>query len=206
MKKNFAVYPNPYIAIDHDGYPAGACPADGPEHVGMTVRKWVGATLDSAETMLLERLTKEERQYRDARQQTRFKFHFEEPTQIPNTEYYKDRIQTRELIAADRETHVMAGGKPDEFREPIAVLQASKAAALKQWSAERGPGATPEHINVLDQLMSRLTVNPAQDMPGFALTLPAPPLPPPPEPPMEAMPVPVTEPSTPSSKKAARGG
>lgn len=147
-KKFLLVYPNPFIAIDHDGMPAGACPCDMPEHVGMTSRQWVAAELDPQGTVLLEKLSAEELRYRDARQQTRFKFAFGEPTKLPITEYYKDRLRSTELLAADKDTAHAAGL---EFIAPADALAKSKAAALKKWAALHGPGEKPEGIDLLDK-------------------------------------------------------
>lgn len=146
--KTLSVYPNPYIAVDHEGYPAGACPCDMPEHVGMTTRKWVGAELDIDQTQLLEQLSAEERLYRNPRQRTRFKFELGEPTSLPVTHYYIDRIRGGELIAANADTARLGGV---EFVEPRKALAASKKAACAKWEAENGPGTKPEHIDALDQ-------------------------------------------------------
>jgi hypothetical protein len=154
-KKTFKVYPNPYVYIDHDGYPAGACPCDMPEHVGMTSRRFVGAKLDSEETRLLEKLSKEESRYRDARQQTRFAFDFSEPTTLPVTEYYRDRLNSSELIAADAETHKQTSIVGD-FVSPKDALAKAKAAAVKRWAAERGDAEKPEGIDSLDAAIAAI--------------------------------------------------
>lgn len=163
-KKTLLVYPNPFVHMDHDGYPAGACPCDMPEHVGMTTRKWVGAELDKGGTFLLEKLSKEELHYRDARQQTRFKFNFAEPTLLPVTEYYKDRlaglnILDQEILPANEETARIAGVK---FVDPKAALAKAKAAATARWAAETGTDEEPEGIGVLDAAIAKLGAAPTQ--------------------------------------------
>ena len=156
-KKMFRVYPNPFLSLDHDGYPASACPCDMLEHVGMTVRKWVGAKLDPANTMLLEKLSVEEARYRDPRQQTRFAFDFSQPTEILVTEYYRDRIRSNEIFCADLETYKLAGiGKVEDFIKPEEALKKAKAAALKQWAAERGSDEKPEGVDSLDDAIGAL--------------------------------------------------
>jgi hypothetical protein len=152
-KKFLYVYPNPFIHIDHDGVPAGACQCDMPEHVGMTTRKWVGAELDPEGTKLLEKLSSEELRYRDARQQTRFKFDFSAPTMLPITEYYKDRLRHGEILPADKSTATLGGL---EFVPPIEALAKSKAAALKKWEAMAGPGEKPEFIDSLDAAITTI--------------------------------------------------
>lgn len=155
MPKIFKVYPNPFIHLDHDGYPAGACHCDQVHHVGMTTRRFVGATLDSEQTMLLEKLSKEELQYRNARQQTRFKFTFDEPTTLPVTDYYRDRLRDGEIFAADQETwKLMEASGP--FVSPRDALAKSKEAAISRWRAETGSSGRPDGIDVLDQSIAAL--------------------------------------------------
>lgn len=161
-KKFFYAYPNPFIHLDHDGYPAGVCPCDMPEHVGMLVRKWVGASLDHENTFLTEKLSQEERRYRDPRQQTRFKFNLAEPTMLPVTEYYRDRFRGREILPADAATARLAGVP---FVDPIEALRAEKVAAIARWRAENGPDETPEGIGHLDVAIASLGA-PAQPSGG----------------------------------------
>lgn len=157
-KKFLLVYPNPFLHVDHDGYPNCACPCDMPEHTGMTVRRFVGAKFDQTNTFLLETLTEEELLYRNARQQTRFAFEFAEPTKLPVTEYYKDRVRGGELIAAD-ETTARIGGVA--YVEPKQVLADAKAHALKHWAALHGPDEEPELIDAHDKAIEALGVKPA---------------------------------------------
>jgi len=166
-KKFLLVYPNPFIALDHDGMPAGACQCDMAEHVGMTVRKWVGAELDAAGTFLLEKLSAEELRYRDARQQTRFKFDFSAPTMLPVTEYYKDRLRGSEILCADKASAKLGGL---EFVAPIEALAKSKADAAKKWIAMHGPGETADGIDSLDAAIAAIGGAPASEMRPLAKT------------------------------------
>lgn len=160
-KKHLFVYPNPFIHLDHDGYPAGACPCDMLEHVSETVRKFVGASLDGKNTFLLEKLSIEEAQYRNARQQTRFVFDLSAPTMLPVTEYYKDRLRAGEILPADERTAIIAGVK---YVHPREALRAAKEAALKQWRAEN-PTEDPEGIDSLDGELAKLEPAPAKTEP-----------------------------------------
>lgn len=148
MAKFFLVYPNPFIHMDHDGYPAGVCHCDLLEHVG-NVRKWVGARLDQDQTTPLEKLSKEETGYRFARQQTRFSFDFSEPTRVPVTEYYRDRLRGGEILPADAATHKLAGLEGD-FVPARQALAKAKEEALKLWRANYGPDERPALIDALD--------------------------------------------------------
>jgi hypothetical protein len=161
-KKFLLAYPNPFIHLDHDGYPAGACPCDMPEHVGMTTRRWVGAELDPAATMLLEKLTEEERRYRDARQQTRFLFTFSEPTKLPVTEYYKDRLRHGEILPADADSARLGG---IDFMPPAQALAQAKTDACAKWVALMGPGEKPELVDALDSAIASIGTTAAPPAP-----------------------------------------
>lgn len=214
MPKTLSVYPNPFIHLDHDGYPAGVCPCDMVEHVGMTRRAWVGARIDPDQTFMLEKLTEEERRYRDARQQTRFKFDFSEPTTVLMTEYYKDRLRAREIIPADLETHISAGLLHQDYLPPAQVLELSKAASLKQWKAEHGPDTTPEFLSALDSAIAVLGAPPAPPAPlGDVPPVVTPPVvtdapeTPPASPPAPPPPPPETNPNPapPTGRKGSKG-
>jgi hypothetical protein len=167
-KKFLFVYPNPFIHLDHDGYPAGACPCDMPEHVGMTTRRLVGAEFDPDGTFLLEKLSQEESRYRDARQQTRFKFDFTAPTMLPVTEYYKDRLRHGEILPADAATAALGGIK---FVPAAEALAKSKAEAAAKWIAMMGPGEKPDGIDSLDKDIAAMGAQPApQPMPRMTET------------------------------------
>lgn len=142
-KRQFLVYPNPFIHLDHDGYPAGATPCDRLEHVGITTRKWVGAELDAEQTKPIEQF--EPGDLRTPRQITRFRFHFAEPTALPTTPYYADRIRDGELIAADEATARYVGVK---FRSPADALAAAKDKAIADWQAREGEA--PPNVDAFD--------------------------------------------------------
>lgn len=64
-----------------------------------------------------------------------------EPEVIPNTAYYRDRLRSRELIAADADTAKAAG---IEFVEPAVVLAEERAKAVAAFDAAHGAGAFDE--------------------------------------------------------------
>ncbi len=143
--KRILVYPNPYMHLDHDGYPAGATPTDRMEHVGETVRSWVGAKLDQDQTFHTENLSSDEQAFRFPRQQTRFKFELSTPTELPVTQYYRDRIRDGELFVADEASAKECGFA---FTDPKKALHAAKAAAIASWKASYGE--LPEFVDALD--------------------------------------------------------
>lgn len=211
MPKTLSVYPNPFLHLDHDGYPAGVCPCDMVEHVGMTRRVWVGARIDPDQTFMLEKLTEEERRYRDARQQTRFKFEFSEPTTVLLTEYYKDRLRAHEIIPANIEAHMDAGMLRKDYLPPAEALAKAKAACLKQWAAETGSDEKPKFVDVLDSAIAALGAPPTP--PGDAPPVVTPPVvlsaseTPPAPPPAPVLPLPETNPNPapPTGRKGSKG-
>jgi hypothetical protein len=129
------VYPNPYVHLDHEGRPAGACPAD-PAHQPDR-RAWVGATLDREKTVMTDEPAPGER--RSPTQVTVFAFRAE-VVELPDTPYYLDRIRDGELFAADARTASMVG---IPFVDPAALLRRARERAEGAWRAlyeETPPG------------------------------------------------------------------
>ncbi len=143
--KRLSVFPNPYLALDHDGYPAGACQTDRMEHVGETVRSWVGAAIDEKQTFHTEKLSTFEQAFRFPTQQTRFRFDLVNPTMLPVTQYYRDRVRDGELIPADAVTAKLC---EVPFVEPREALAKAKAAAIADWRARYQEA--PELVDALD--------------------------------------------------------
>lgn len=136
------VVANPYHALDAQGRPAGAVPLD-PTRASGSVR-YIGATL--AATVLerwggkdrLGRPTFDPRGY--GRQDTTWSFS-DEPVEIEDTPYHRQRLASRELFAADEATHatVFRGRVP--FVPPADALAVAKADAAAAF--ERETGAPP---------------------------------------------------------------
>jgi hypothetical protein len=148
MQETLLVLPNPYVFIDGDGEPQGACPADGPNHA-RGKRMWIGAKLDTARTKHLpdyEDRPKTRRGGKDVAwsgdsrprpQTTKFVFSAK-PVEIPETPHYLDRIRCGELVAADEATFAKAFGGRAKFRAPEAVLAEKRARAFDDFKAAYG--------------------------------------------------------------------
>lgn len=121
------VLANPWLHLDHEGQPAGACPCDPDEHT--PERRFVGAKLQAK---LLREADLEKRQL--ARH--RITFAFDESAQdVPNTAYYRATVNSGELIAADPATAKLCGFRAESFRDPQAVLAEARAAAFDNFKA-----------------------------------------------------------------------
>lgn len=135
--KTLSVLPNPWAAIDHQGRPSGVVLCDPVEHVptrGDEPRRFVGATM--AARMLREFPPGDPR---SNEQDTTWTF-VTEPVALPNTGYYRERIRSGELIAADSKTSRVAGQK--NFVPPATALADARTAAIANWERDVGtPGA-----------------------------------------------------------------
>lgn len=125
-----SVYAVPYIALDHEGRPAGAFPHE-PQFLGglpadVAVRhvgavRTVGKELRKAQGNLT------------AHHEHLFDFgDAPEPVLVENTDYYRRAIKQRELIAADVESWIAAGCERQTFVDPrLALLWARDGAQAK---------------------------------------------------------------------------
>jgi hypothetical protein len=129
------VYPNPYVHLDHEGRPAGACPVD-PAHQPDR-RAWVGASLDREKTVITDEPQAGER--RSPTQVTVFAFACE-VQELPASAYYLDRLRDGELIAADAATARMAGVA---FIPPRTALACARERAELAWRALYGDEPAP---------------------------------------------------------------
>jgi hypothetical protein len=130
MVRTLRVYVNPYVHLDHEGRPCGACPVD-PAHIADR-REWVGAWLDVERTRITSEPAKGE--VRAHTQQTVFAFS-QDVQELPLTHGYLDRVRTGELLAADPSTAQAAGVR---FIEPAHALEAARKAAVARWHALYG--------------------------------------------------------------------
>ena len=129
------VRPNPWIYIDHRGRPAGRVAVEQPK--GHYDPRTVGSRIGSANlvakavgnSMLAHDVHDIEIEY-DA-----------DPVVVANTPYYRRRIMSGELIAADRDAFTAAGGRPKDFEEHVKHVADKKAAAIAQFELENGEGA-----------------------------------------------------------------
>jgi hypothetical protein len=148
MQETLLVLPNPYVFIDGDGEPQGACPADGPNHA-RGKRMWIGAKIDPARTKHLpdyEDRPKTRRGGKDVAwsgdsrprpQTTKFVF-AAKPVEIPKTPHYLDRIRGGELVAADEATHAKAFGGRVKYLAPDIALADARRAAFDEFKAAHG--------------------------------------------------------------------
>lgn len=130
-----SVFANPWTYIDEHGRPVGVCMVDVNQHVAE--RRWVGARvgaelLEKAQVEVVRGRTHETRS-------ARHKLHIEyatEPEEVPNTAYYRERVRTGDLFAADAKTALVSGLLAFT---PVAAAEAkARETALAQWAAENG--------------------------------------------------------------------
>jgi hypothetical protein len=140
---NFKVLPNPWAAIDEKARPCGRVSMDQDEH-NPQGGKFIGAKLVAIEVS--PKKWRKIGRYIETTQEARYDrtWTFSTvPVEIPSTRgaptgYYCDRIKRGELIAADPAC-AAAVGVP--FRDPAAVIAASKAARRAEFDAQHGSGA-----------------------------------------------------------------
>lgn len=132
------------VTIDHRGVPCGVCPLDIYEHTpnaypGMGV----GAAVHPTKTVVTQELHPQDN-LRSARQTTVWEFlgvdaedtelpkllAAKDPIEIPCTNYYVQRLQHGELIAADEKTAAAGGLK---FEDPKALIPRLAEMAIKAW-------------------------------------------------------------------------
>jgi hypothetical protein len=136
-----SVFANPWTYIDEHGRPMGVCMVDVNQHVAE--RRWVGARIGAEQVAKAVVQVVKGRSHETA--PARHKLHIEydtEPTSIPNTAYYRERIRTGDLFAADAQTATVAGLKA--FQPVADAERAARTAAMAQFDAENGTGATLE--------------------------------------------------------------
>lgn len=136
QKKKLKVLPNPWTYIDHQGRPAGRVAVEQPKD-GFDPRS-VGARIaDNPELVsqarkgvpLAQDIHEIEIEYS------------KEPVEVANTDYYRKRVIRGDLIAADRESFVAAGGRPKDFEAHQKHVDAKKAEAMAQFDIDNGAGA-----------------------------------------------------------------
>lgn len=132
------VLPNPWTYIDHNGQPAGRLPFDGYEHSPGPGA--VGASITDVKLVqkaMVMRVAGADLEVNPAQHDHRITYS-KDPVSIPNTKYYIDALRRGDLVAADKETALIAGLK---FEDPTKVLAVLKAAAVKAFDAETAENA-----------------------------------------------------------------
>lgn len=140
--KLLRVLANPWLHIHiyADGVPRPACavPVDLAEHVPGPTNRCVGARIESVvetQKRLTMRVGTKSVQRRPKREEIYWAF-ASDPETIPNTGYYRDRIQEGALIPADAETAKLAGVP---FVEPAQALALARETAIAAFNAANGP-------------------------------------------------------------------
>lgn len=125
------VVPNPWIHIDHQGRPAGACPMD----TAPGSKAFVGARVSHTKTQIL---SKGIRGIQDSVQDTVWEFDLA-PQPVPDTPYYRTRLRCGEVLPADEAASRAAGHS--EFLPPDKALTAARERAIAEFNAHHGTGA-----------------------------------------------------------------
>lgn len=135
MKKPpLRVKTNPFHSVGPEGQPSGVVAED----LGLdpTTRALVGAKLDRERTIITKAGVSGDA-LRHSLQETRYVFDLG-VIELPDTAYYRRRIQDGELLAADEATARSVGIK---FVDPEITRKAAKDAARKAFDATYGEGS-----------------------------------------------------------------
>ena len=136
QKRTLSVLPNPWLYIDHKGRPAARVAVEQPVN-GTYDPRTVGSSIAAAQLVSAARKDAPLSQdIHDLEIQ-----YSKEPVEVRNTPYYRRAVMDGELVAADRDSFVAAGGKPREFEGYLEHIEKKKAAAIKQFDVENGEGA-----------------------------------------------------------------
>ncbi len=127
------VVANPWMHIDSQGRPAGACPMDLPPGV----QGFVGASVSREHTKILRKGS----HYQDHVQDTVWEFDLS-PQVVPDTPYYRGRLRTGEILPADEKAARAAGHA--SFTKPEDALAKARERAIAEFDAAYGKGAFAE--------------------------------------------------------------
>lgn len=133
--RTLKVRPNPWTHIDSRGLPCGVVSYEQPH--GSFDARLVGAARTNVRKI-------QDAPAGDHLGQAVHVFEVEyskEDVLVPNTSYYRRRIMRGELIAADKDTYVAAGGSAKGFEEQGKLLEQIKIDAIKAFNAENGEDA-----------------------------------------------------------------
>lgn len=137
FKRTLKVLPNPWLYIDHKGRPAGRVPFQQPTN-GTYDPRAVGARY-ADNPQLVSAARKDVPLAQDVHDLI---VEYEtSPVEVKNSDYYRRRIMAGELIAADRESFVAAGGRPKDFEDHQKHLETKKSEAIAEFDLRNGAGA-----------------------------------------------------------------
>ncbi len=140
---------NPFVALDHDGVPAGVYPFD-PDHGGGS-RRWVGATIDRGRSgpekpaagrqqpmALVSTGAKTGRRIASVPVAAHRHFYAFDlsPQRVPKVAHYIKGILHGDIFPADQATAAELGLK--KFTPPQAALSAARDKAIVAWRAVHG--------------------------------------------------------------------
>lgn len=148
-----AVWPNPYLALDGFGNPAGAYPVD-PEH--NPDRYFIGAEI--ARVDILDSLQKGD--LRSPRQDIFWKFNLDEPSNVPATEYYLQALRSGYIFPANNESAKKAGV---EFKSIEDCLYEACKKARGKWQQDYMQECPLRQYEKKSQVLGGNAVNPALD-------------------------------------------
>ncbi len=147
------VHCNPYEVLDHKGFPCATFPFD-PDHAG-GARRWIGASLNVSGTQERTKAeapttpsapvrvkdTKGRTVTEDVIARTRPVFSFDltaQPIPHPASKHYRDGVRHGSLFPADAESAKHLGIAAKDYRDPQALISASRAKSIDDWTAAYG--------------------------------------------------------------------
>jgi hypothetical protein len=136
QKRTLSVQPNPWLYIDHKGRPAARVAVEQPTN-GTYDPRTVGSRI--ADAKLVSSAPKGAPLAHDIHDlEVEYS---KEPVEVRNSAYYRRAVMDGELVAADRESFVAAGGSPRDFESYRDHIEKKRVAAIKQFDLENGEGA-----------------------------------------------------------------
>lgn len=137
FKRTLKVLPNPWLYIDHKGRPAGRVPYEQPTNGTYDPRTVGSRFADNPELVSAGR--KDVPLGQDVHD-TVVEYE-KDPVEVANSVYYRRRIMAGELIAADRDSFVAAGGSAKGYDDHVKHLQTKKAEAIAEFDLRNGEDA-----------------------------------------------------------------
>jgi hypothetical protein len=128
------VLPNPYSALDHEGRPSGAFPHEpiggGSQAPGEDYVRYVCAHRE-------HKVLRQANPNLQLRQLDDYCWKFSmEPENVEATVYYNRAVRSKQILAADADSWVLAGGERAEFTPPMEELARAKHRAVTHWQRE----------------------------------------------------------------------
>jgi predicted xylose isomerase-like sugar epimerase len=141
--QKLTVYPNPFTALGPDGMPCGRVLVEPghPRPMNVLGGKLVKKRLERAEDMSRpqkERAAAKRLDVRDARVVGVANIRMR-PLALTSQQYFKERVASGDLIAADKATYAaLFGRSAKDFVEPFDFLKTEMRARIREWRAING--------------------------------------------------------------------